>query len=1428
MSDTTGDANLLVRENERLRRRVEELEAEATRFTAEEEETRLSRQRLDLHVKHTPLAVIEFTRDGRIARWNPAAADIFGFSEEEAVGQHWTLVVPKEVWSQLDGVWEGLISQRGRGRSTNLNRHKSGRILHCEWFNTPLVTADGTAIGVASLVMDVTERNLAQEELARHRDQLRELVQARTAELELSEARLIEAQKVAHLGSWEWDVALDAITASQEFYRLFDVEPEQIARYQQFVECLHPGDRERVGTEVSEALRQNRVYDTDYRVRLRDGGWRDIHARGKLHTDADGKPVRLAGTCMDVTERKRAEAMVRQIEERNRATLYSIGDAVIATDAQSRINRMNPVAESLTGWTEAEAEGKPLDEVFRIVNEETRAVVESPVTRVLREGQVVGLANHTLLVAKDGTERPIADSGAPIRDEKGETTGVVLVFRDQTEERAAQRSLQESERRYRTLAESLPHLVWTCRADGSCDYLSPRWVDFTGIPEADQLGYRWIEQLHPDDRERVIAEWSEVAPRGGVFDIEFRIRRADGAYRWFTTRAIPFLDEGGRVVKWFGSNTDIDDHKRVHEALRESEALYRSLFDNMMNGFAHCQMLFDRGRPVDFIYLNVNQAFEAKTGLKNVVGRKVSEVIPGIREGNPELLETYGRVAVTGKPEVFEIHVEALDMWFAISVYSPKREHFVAVFDVITERKRAQQEIESLARFPAENPNPILRVRHGGKIIYANASSEDLLVGWGCAVGDFLPSNLRDLIATSVAQNASATVDATFNNRVFSLLFAPIPGTDYVNLYCRDITDRVRAEEAVRESEERNRTTLQSLGDAVIATDGSGRIAQMNPVAEALTGWLEAEARGQTLASVFRIVNEETRAVVESPVALVLRKGQVVGLANHTVLIAKDGKERPIADSGAPIRNAKGETTGVVLVFRDQTEERRAGDALRRSEALLRAVIEGTTNLVCVKDQDGKIVIANSAMTRFIGKPESEIIGKCDLELVAEAKQAAEIMANDRRIMATGCSETVEETGEGPAGRWDYLFTKSPYHDLDGQVIGVIGIGTDITERKRAEKLVLEQYAILRAILQSTDASVFSLDREYRYTTFNGAHAAMMKALYGVDIQIGASLADYQSVLEDWQAARKNFDRALRGEAFVESSLSGEEDRSRRYLEIFHSPIRTGANEIIGVAVYSRDVTECKRAENEIRLLNVNLEQRVRDRTTELEASNNELEAFSYSVSHDLRAPLRAIDGFTRILADEYASQMDTEGKRLCSVVRENAKSMAQLIDDLLAFSRLGRAEMNLSRIDMGAMANAVFHELTTPESRGRIDFQIGNLPPAVADPTLMRQVWMNLLSNAIKFSSQRDRAIIRVSARQSQGETVYAVQDDGAGFEMQYVGKLFGVFQRLHSAREFEGTGVGLALVQRVIRRHGGRVWAEGEPDKGATFYFALQERGA
>jgi signal transduction histidine kinase len=235
------------------------------------------------------------------------------------------------------------------------------------------------------------------------------------------------------------------------------------------------------------------------------------------------------------------------------------------------------------------------------------------------------------------------------------------------------------------------------------------------------------------------------------------------------------------------------------------------------------------------------------------------------------------------------------------------------------------------------------------------------------------------------------------------------------------------------------------------------------------------------------------------------------------------------------------------------------------------------------------------------------------------------------------------------------------------------------------------------------------------------------------------------------------------------------------------------------------------------------LEQRVTERTEQLQAANKELEAFSYSVSHDLRAPLRAVDGYVRILVEEFGQHLDIEGRRICKVIGDSAKTMGKLIDDMLAFSRVGRSAMQPSLVDMATLARSIFFEVTTAEARERIEFKVGLLPAALVDPTLIRQVLSNLLSNAVKYSSKIERAAITVEASHKGGETAYCVRDNGAGFDMRYKDKLFGVFQRLHSAREFEGTGVGLAIVQRIVHRHGGRVWADGETGKGAAFYFTL-----
>jgi signal transduction histidine kinase len=260
-----------------------------------------------------------------------------------------------------------------------------------------------------------------------------------------------------------------------------------------------------------------------------------------------------------------------------------------------------------------------------------------------------------------------------------------------------------------------------------------------------------------------------------------------------------------------------------------------------------------------------------------------------------------------------------------------------------------------------------------------------------------------------------------------------------------------------------------------------------------------------------------------------------------------------------------------------------------------------------------------------------------------------------------------------------------------------------------------------------------------------------------------------------------------------------------------------------GVAITSRDITDRKCAEEEIRELNHALQQHA----GQLEAANEEVEAFTYSVSHDLRAPLRAVDGYTRILLEDYAAHLNEEAQSICGKICDGAQRMGKLIDDLLAFSRLSRAEMQTSSIDMHTLANSAFLELTTPESRNSLDFRLQPLPRVDGDPTMVRQIWMNLISNAIKFSSKRERPVIEVGCHEEAKETIYYIRDNGAGFDKQYVHKLFRVFQRLHSTREFEGTGVGLAIVRRIAHRHGGCTWADGETDKGATFYFTMPKRG-
>jgi len=393
--------------------------------------------------------------------------------------------------------------------------------------------------------------------------------------------------------------------------------------------------------------------------------------------------------------------------------------------------------------------------------------------------------------------------------------------------------------------------------------------------------------------------------------------------------------------------------------------------------------------------------------------------------------------------------------------------------------------------------------------------------------------------------------------------------------------------------------------------------------------------------------------------------------------------------------------------------------------------------------------------------------------------------------------------------------------------VGMVGAIWERQHRLSASRLLASERSRLaaaaryEALMRHANDGILLADEQLRIIDVNarleertGYSREELLRLSVADLRAPAARPDLEQTLE----------RARRSDGGIYETLHQRKDGAAYPVEVSVRFFEEGGRRLLIANV--RDISERRRLEARARSLNEELEQRVAARTAALEEANRELESFSYSVSHDLRAPLRAIEGFSGILTDEYGAELSPEAQRLLRVVSANTRRMSRLIDDLLAFSRLGRTSLRAEAVDMGTLVEEVLDMHRPPAGWTRVDLAIGELPPCHGDAALLRQVWANLLGNALKFSAKRERAQIGVDGARRDGELVYRVADNGAGFDMRYADKLFGIFQRLHDPAQYEGTGVGLAIVQRIVRRHGGRVWAESHPDGGATFSFALPAR--
>jgi len=1236
--------------------------------------------------------------------------------------------------------------------------------------------------------------------------------------LKATEKRLVDAQAVAKVGSWETDLSTLKVIWSLETYRIFELDPSQFQpMHTTFLDYVHPEDRFFVDEAFKASFHSNKYHSIIHRLVTKSGNQKWIEEKWSVYKDDNDNPIKAFGTCQDITESKKLEEQQAMFA----LIVNSSEDAIISKNLEGIITSWNHGAEKQFGYSLNEITGKHISIIIpaNLQNE------EKEIFERIRSGNSVD-QYETERIRKDGKIIQVSLTISPIRDLMGNIIGVSKISRDITEKKKLEDLLDKANRLAKIgnwEADLIKGTVYWSAVTKEIHETETGYV-----PDLSQ-GVSFYKE--GKNRDRITRCVQTCIEQGTAWEEELQIVTAKGNLKWIKTIGNAEFKEG-KCIRFYGSFQDIDERKKAEEELRQSELKFRRIFDSKMVGI----IFWDENGDIS----------ESNDRFLEIVGYTWQDLKEGKLHWNQMTpaeyteLDQWGlkQIELTGvcppiEKEYFRKDGSRVSILIgAATLDKDSTAKGVAYITDITERKKAERKLRESEEFNRtileSSPDCLKVMDNEGRLVFMNKNGCDLMEVddfnslknkywwnvWGEENKQIVKASVKKSLEGEPAHFEAFCATAKGTAKWWSVIVSPVAktadGIEQIVSVSRDITKTKKLEDLLDKT---NR--LAKIGNweadlikgtvywsAVTKEIHETETGYVPDLSQGLSFYKEGKSRDRITHCVQACIEQGT--AWEEELQIVTAKGNIKWIKTIGNAEFKEGKCLRFYGSFQDIDERK---EAEEEIFKLNAE-------LSKSEKRFKGLVENSNDIIRLSDENFKPIYRSPNLERITGWSNEELEKQGDVmpahpeDRERMAAFLKEIKSNPEKIIPFHYRFKHKE------GHYIWAEGSSVNMLHDESIKGIISTFRDVTKQKQAEEKLRQSEILYRTIASSIPGSgICLIDESYRYFLVEGD--LLEKLGYSRENLLGNTIKDvlppevYADLLPD-------FERAYRGEICNRESDNGIYSTISRFV-----PLKDEHNKVYAVMVVVLDVTELKKAERTIAELNVGLEEKIKKRTEQLDNVNKELESFTYSVSHDLRAPLRAINGYARMLEEDYTSLFDDNGKRLLNIVQHNAAKMGQLIDDLLAFSRLGRKEIQKSQVDMTALAEEVLKEVIFV--RADTEVKLYPLHSIWGDSILLKQVLVNYISNAVKYSSKTEKPFIEINSTLSGNKVIYSVSDNGSGFDMAYVDKLFRVFQRLHSNEEFEGTGVGLAIVDRIVKKHEGEVWAEGKVGKGATFYFIL-----